>query len=116
MGAWPGCEGSWASPCPGLRQVRRGQPDMREGEGGGRRGRPFLLWALSSPGQSGIHTLGLGGNNGALEGPPPALCLVVRGGPGSGPGLSQAYTLKGQCPAGWQVEGLRDSYFLAWRR
>nr|XP_015107091.2 gap junction gamma-2 protein [Vicugna pacos] len=41
------------------------------------------LGPIQPQGQSGIQTSSLRGNNGAVEGPPPALCLVVRGGPGS---------------------------------
>lgn len=74
--------------------MKWGQSDMqREGHN---QGRPLPSLGPVQPwGQSGIQTPGLGGNNGALEGPPPTLCLVVRGGPGSGPGLGQALILGG---------------------
>ncbi|XP_030895252.1 gap junction gamma-2 protein [Leptonychotes weddellii] len=102
-------EGYWASPRPqARRQVRRGQTDVRR-EGGAEGRPPSSLGPVQPQGQSGIQTPGLGGNNGALEGPPPALCLVVRGGPGSGPGLGQAHTLRGPVSirlAGGRAQGL----------
>ncbi|XP_022419090.1 gap junction gamma-2 protein isoform X2 [Delphinapterus leucas] len=57
------------------------------------------LGPIQPQGQSGIQTPSLRGNNGALEGPPPTLCLVVRGGPGSG----RALDLAGCTPSGGLV-------------
>lgn len=48
---------------------------------------------------------GHGGNNGALEGPPPTLCLAVRGGSGSGPGLSWVHTQEGRVQLASRWEG-----------
>lgn len=67
------------------------------------------LGPVQPQGQSGIQTRGHGGNNEALEGPPPTLCLAVRGGPGSGPGLSWVHTQEGcvQLASRWKgSEGL----------
>lgn len=57
------------------------------------------LGPIQPQGQSGIQAPSLRGNNGALEGPPPTLCLVVRGGPGSG----RALDLAGCTPSGGLV-------------
>lgn len=72
------------------------------------------LGPVQPQGQSGIQTSSLRGNNGAVEGPPPALCLVVRGGPGSV--WLGSHSQEGWCPASHQVEELRRPCFLAWER
>lgn len=63
------------------------------------------LGPIQTQGQSGIQTRGHGGNNGALEGPPPTLCLAVRGGSGSGPGLSWVHTQEGRVQLASRWEG-----------
>lgn len=108
--------GSWAWVRDSGQRCWAVPPGLRAGETGlgclpthcAAWGRPFpFLGPVQPHGQLRIQMLGLVGNNGALEGPPSILCLVVRGGPGSGPRLCWVDTLGGQCLTSWQVEGLR---------
>lgn len=103
VGAGPGRDSGqrcWAVP-PGLRAGETGLGCLPTHCAAW--GRPFpFLGPVQPHGQLRIQMLGLVGNNGALEGPPSILCLVVRGGPGSGPRLCWVDTLGGQCLTSWK--------------
>lgn len=70
---------------------------------------PSFSWPQSSRDNQGFRPWALGGTMGPLKALPPALCLVVRGGPGSDTGFCRVHTLGDQCPTSQQVEELRGT-------